>query len=70
MLLQRLFKEANLSQSRQLEILVEAYNELMKENLRNCLVLTDEQEGHERAWAHLEERHGNKCTYMRQFTGF
>lgn len=66
--LRRLFQETDLSQARQLEILVEAYSGPMKENLRSCLAMENQKEGYERAWALLEKRHGNKNTYIRQLT--
>lgn len=66
--LRRLFEETDLSQARQLEILVEAYSGPMKENLRSCLMMEDSKTGSERAWALLDKRHGNKHTYVRQLT--
>lgn len=64
----RLFQETDLSQARQLEILVEAYSGPMKDNLRSCLAMENLKAGYERAWALLERRHGNKHIYMKQLT--
>lgn len=47
---------------------MQAYGGPMKENLKSCLAMEDQKAGYERAWALLEQRHGNKHSYMRQLT--
>lgn len=48
---------------------MQAYGGTMKENLRSCIAMEDQNARYERTWALLEQRHDNKHIYMRQLTG-